>query len=57
MAFPILAIIVRLHLMNYVSLSSIIKTNKTKRRREKKEPDKKRLKKATPPALQIAIEM
>ncbi len=57
MAFSLLAAIVRLHLMNYVSLSVIIETYKAKRPRIKKEPDKPRPKQTTPPALQIAIEM
>ena len=55
MAFSILAAIVRLHLMNYVSLSSIIETYKAKRRRKKKEPDKPPPKRTTPPALQMSI--
>jgi len=55
MAFSILAAIVRLHLMNYVSLSSIIETYKAKRRRKKKEPDKPPPKQTTPPALQMSI--
>lgn len=57
MAFSILAAIVRLHLMNYVSLSTIIETYKAKRTRIKKEPDKPRPKQTTPPALQIVIKM
>lgn len=55
LAFSILAAIVRLHLMNYVSLSSIIETYKAKRLRKKKEPDKSKPKQTIPPALQIAI--
>ncbi len=55
MAFSILAAIVRLHLMNYVSLSSIIETYKAKRLRKKKEPDKPPPKRTTPPALQMSI--
>lgn len=57
MAFSILAAIVRLHLMNYVSLSSIIETYKAKRTRRKKEPDKPPQKQYIPPALQMKMEM
>ena len=55
MAFSILAAIVRLHLMNYVSLSSIIETYKAKRLRNKKEPDKPPNKRNAPPALQMPL--
>ena len=55
MAFSILAAIVRLHLMNYVSLSSIVETYKARRLRKKKEPGKSPPKQTTPPALQMAI--
>lgn len=58
LAFSLLATIVRLHIMNYVSLSAIIETYKAKRTRNKKQPDKPPPKqKRTPPALQIKIEM
>ena len=56
MAFSILAAIVRLHLMNYVSLSAIVETYKAKRlRKKRKEPDKPPPKPPIPPALQISI--
>ena len=56
MAFSILAAIVRLHLMNYVSLSSIIETYKAKRIRKKKVPQKPPPKRTTPhPALQLTF--
>lgn len=55
MAFSILAAIVRLHLMNYISLSAIVETYKAKRLRMKKEPDKPPLKQTTPPAFQMSI--
>ena len=48
MAFSILAAIVRLHLMNYVSLSSIVETYKARRLRKKKEPGKSPPKQTTP---------
>lgn len=57
MAFSILAAIVRLHVMNYVSISAIIETYKARRPRTKKEPDKPRPKQTAPPALQTAMEM
>ena len=57
MAFSILAAIVRLHIMNYVSLTSVIGTYKAKRPRRKKEPDKLRQKRTTPPALQIVMKI
>ena len=49
MAFSILAAIVRLHLMNYVSLSSVIETYKAKRTRAKRTPEKPPPKPTTPP--------
>lgn len=56
MAFSILAAIVRLHLMNYVSLSAIIETYKAKRLRKKKQDCKPPPKKTTtPPAFQMPI--
>lgn len=55
MAFSILAAIVRLHLMNYVSLSAIVETYKAKRLRPKKEPNKPPIKPTLPPALQMSI--
>ena len=55
MAFSILAAIVRLHLMNYVSLSAIVETYKAKRLRPKKEPNKPPTKPTLPPALQMSI--
>lgn len=57
MAFSILAAIVRLHIMNYVSISAIIETYKAKRQRIKKEPDKSRPPQTAPPALQATMEM
>lgn len=57
MAFSILAAIVRLHVMNYISISAIIETYKARRPRTKKEPDKPRPRQAAPPALQIALKM
>ncbi len=58
LAFPLLATIVRLHIMNYVSLSAVIETYKAKRTRSKKKPDKPPSKqKTTPPALQLKIEI
>jgi hypothetical protein len=55
MAFSILAAIVRLHLMNYVSLSAIIETYKAKRLRNKKQPHKPPPKPTIHPALQLSI--
>ncbi len=58
MAFSILATIVRLHLMNYVSLTAIIEAYKARRPRIKKEPDKAQKRNiTTPPALQINLIM
>ena len=57
MAFFILAAIVRLHVMNYVSISAIIEVYKARRPRTKKEPDKPRPKQTAPPALQTELEM
>ena len=58
MAFSILAAIVRLHLMNYVSLSSIIETYKAKRTRMKRPPEKPPPKRTTPPpALQMTFSL
>lgn len=58
MAFSILAAIVRLHLMNYVSLSSIIEKYKAKRTRTKRTPEKPPPKPNTPPpALQMTISL
>lgn len=55
MAFSILAAIVRLHLMNYISISSIIETYKAKRPRIKKQPDKQPPKQTAHPALQLSL--
>ena len=55
MAFSILAAIVRLHLMNYVSLSRIIDTYKAKRSRVKKKPDKPPSTQSIPPAFQLSL--
>ena len=58
MAFSILAAIVRLHVMNYVSLSSIIETYKAKRTRKKRAPEKPPPKRNTPPpALQMTFSL
>ena len=58
MAFSILAAIIRLHLMNYVSLSSIIETYKAKRTRMKRAPEKPQPKLITPPpALQMIFSL
>jgi hypothetical protein len=58
MAFSIFATIVRLHIMNYVSIATIIETYKLKRKRKKKEQTfKPPSKKSIPPALQIKMEM
>ena len=57
MAFSILAAIVRLHVMNYVSISAIIEVYKARRPRTKKESDKPRPKQTAPPALQTELEM
>lgn len=57
LAFSILASIVRLHIMNYVSLSSIIELYKKKRTRPKREPDKPLRSNVIPPAFQMKIEM
>ena len=56
MAFSILAAIVRLHLMNYVSLSAIVETYKAKRPRTKKQDYKPPPQKTTiPPAFQMPL--
>jgi Transposase DDE domain len=57
LAFSLLATIVRLHIMNYVSLSAIIETYKAKRSRSKKQTGKPPPKWTTHPALQMKIEM
>jgi len=58
LAFSLLATIVRLHIMNYVSLSAVIETYKAKRSRNSKPPDKPpSTKKITPPAFQMKIEI
>jgi len=58
LAFSILAAIVRLHIMNYVSLSAIIDVYKQKRSRKR---DKQQIspqpKNTTPPAFQMKFEM
>lgn len=51
LAFSILASIISLHLMNYLSLTSIIETYKLKRKRVKKEPDKVTTKKKHTPTF------
>jgi hypothetical protein len=58
MAFSILATIIRLHIMNYVDLSTIIDAYKLKRKRLRKDNKTNALpKKTIPPALQIKFEM
>jgi hypothetical protein len=58
MAFSILATIVRLPVMNYVDLSTIIDAYKLKRKRIKSnEPPNKPHKKKEHPALQLKFEM
>lgn len=56
LAFSILAAIVRLHLMNYVSLSAIVETYKAKPLRKKSQNDKPPpAKTSAPPALQMTL--
>jgi len=58
MAFSIFASIIRLHIMNYVSISAILETYKFKRVRKKKSENKSVApKKTAPPALQIKMEL
>jgi len=58
MAFSIFASIIRLHIMNYVSISAIIETYKLTRVRKKKSENKNETRKKTaPPALQLKMEM
>lgn len=58
MAFSIFASIIRLHIMNYVSISAIIETYKLTRVRKKKSENKNTARKKTaPPALQLKMEM
>ena len=58
MAFSIFASIIRLHIMNYVSISAIIETYKLTRVRKKKSENKNKARKKTaPPALQLKMEM
>ena len=58
MAFSIFASIIRLHIMNYVSISAIIETYKLTRVRKKKSENKNATrKKPAPPALQLKMEM
>lgn len=57
MAFSLLTTIVRLHIMNYVSLTAIIETYKKQRIRKKKNPDKPPQKIKTPPAWQLSINL
>jgi Transposase DDE domain/Domain of unknown function (DUF4372) len=58
MAFSIFASIIRLHIMNYVSISAILETYKLKRVRKKKSENKNATRtKTIPPALQIKMEM
>jgi hypothetical protein len=58
MAFSIFASIIRLHIMNYISISAILETYKLKRVRKKKSENKNAIpKKTIPPALQIKMEM
>ena len=55
MAFSILASIVSLHLMNYISIAAIIEKFKQKRKRIKPDPDrlpKKKPKEKPPPCFQ-----
>ena len=51
LAFTVLTAIVRLHLMNYIGIISVIKKYKLKRARTLKKPDKKPFKKRTDPHL------
>ena len=56
MAFSIFASIIRLHIMNYVSISAILETYKLKRVRKKKSENQNSApKKTAPPALQIKM--
>lgn len=56
MAFSIFASIIRLHIMNYVSISAILETYKLKRVRKKKSENQNSTpKKTAPPALQIKM--
>lgn len=58
MAFSIFASIIRLHIMNYVSIPAILETYKLKRTRKKKVENKNMTRtKIAPPALQIKMEM
>ena len=58
MAFSIFASIIRLHIMNYVSISAIIEMYKLTRVRQKKSENKNAARKKTaPPALQLKMEM
>ena len=58
MAFSIFASIIRLHIMNYVSISAIIEMYKLTRVRQKKSENKKATRKKTaPPALQLKMKM
>ncbi len=58
MAFSIFASIIRLHIMNYVSVSAILEAYKIKRVRKKQAENKNATRtKTVPPALQIKMEM
>lgn len=58
MTFSVFAAIIHLHIMNYVSISEIIKAYKTKRHRKKKEENQKPPPKKTAyPAFQTKLEM
>jgi hypothetical protein len=58
MPFSILATLIRLHIMNYVTLSAVIEAYKLKRKRNKKTALAKPIPKYyTPPALQMKLEM
>ena len=58
MAFSLFASIIRLHIMNYVSISAIIETYKINKVRKGKSGNEKETRKNTvPPALQIKMEI
>lgn len=58
MAFSIFASVIRLHIMNYISISAILETYKLKRVRKKKSENLNSApKKTAPPALQIKMGM
>ncbi len=58
LAFSILAAIVRLHVMNYVSLTALIEKYKAKRTRNKKSPQQPPpLRHSIPPANQLVLQL